>query len=263
MMMRELSAIEEEFPQLLKEDSPTHRVGGSHDNTFEEVVHTVRMESLQDAFSEEELRAFDSRIKKVFPDAQYVVEPKIDGLSCSLEYRDGVLIRASTRGDGNVGEDVTANVKTIRSVPLKLKEAIPYIEVRGEVYMSHQSFEELVAQQELNEEKTFKNPRNAASGSSSQKNPKITASRKLDIFIFNIQQKDGGKELHSHKESLDCLAELGFPTVPGYALCNTMDEAIAKIQNIGDNRGKLSFDIDGAVIKVDDLAQREILGTNL
>ena len=261
MMMRELSAIEERFPQLLKEDSPTHRVGGSHDNTFEQVVHTVKMESLQDAFSEEELRAFDERVKKVFPSAKYVVEPKIDGLSCSLEYRDGVLIRASTRGDGNVGEDVTANVKTIRSVPLKLKENIPFIEVRGEVYMSHRSFEELVAQQELNEEKTFKNPRNAASGSLRQKNPKITASRKLDIFIFNIQQKEGGKELHSHKESLDYLGELGFPTVPGYALCDTMDEAIKKIQSIGDNRGKLSFDIDGAVIKTDDFAMREELGS--
>ena len=127
MMMRELSAIEEEFPQLLKEDSPTHRVGGSSDTTFEKVTHTVRMESLQDAFSVDELKEFDERVKKVFPKAQYVVEQKIDGLSCSLEYRDGILVRASTRGDGNVGEDVTANVKTIRSVPLKLKEALPYI----------------------------------------------------------------------------------------------------------------------------------------
>ncbi|MBR0535796.1 MAG: NAD-dependent DNA ligase LigA [Clostridia bacterium] len=261
MMMRELSSIEEEFPQLLKEDSPTHRIGGNHDNTFEQVVHTVRMESLQDAFSQDELRAFDTRIKKAFPDAQYVVEPKIDGLSCSLEYRDGVLYRASTRGDGNVGEDVTANVKTIRSVPLKLKSPVPFIEVRGEVYMSHKSFEELVAQQELNEEKTFKNPRNAASGSLRQKNPKITASRKLDIFIFNIQQMEGGKELHSHKESLDYLAELGFPTVPGYKLCDTIDEAIEKIDNIGNNRGELPFDIDGAVIKTDDFSMRDALGS--
>ncbi len=261
MMMRELSAIEEEFPQLLKEDSPTHRVGGSHDNTFEEVVHTVKMESLQDAFSQDELIAFDERVKKIFPNAQYVVEPKIDGLSCSLEYKDGVLFRASTRGDGNVGEDVTANVKTIRSVPLKLKEKIPFIEVRGEVYMSHRSFEELVALQELNEEKTFKNPRNAASGSLRQKNPKVTASRKLDIFIFNIQQKEGGKELHSHKESLDYLAELGFPTVPGYALCDNMSEAIEKIDSIGNNRGSLPFDIDGAVIKTDDFSMREELGS--
>ncbi|MBO5463819.1 MAG: NAD-dependent DNA ligase LigA [Clostridia bacterium] len=261
MMMRELSSLEEEFPELLKNDSPTHRVGGRSDNTFEEVVHTVRMESLQDAFSEDELRAFDARVKKVFPTAKYVVEPKIDGLSCSLEYRDGVLVRASTRGDGNVGEDVTANVKTIRTVPLKLKTDIPFIEVRGEVYMSHASFQELVAQQELNEEKTFKNPRNAASGSLRQKNPKITASRKLDIFVFNIQQKEGGKELSTHYESLKYLEELGFKTIPGYALCDSMDEAIEKIKAIGDNRGSLSFDIDGAVIKTDDFSMREELGS--
>ena len=261
MMMREISSLEEEFPELLKNDSPTHRVGGRSDNTFEEVVHTVRMESLQDAFSEDELRAFDARVKKVFPTAKYVVEPKIDGLSCSLEYRDGVLVRASTRGDGNVGEDVTANVKTIRTVPLKLKTDIPFIEVRGEVYMSHASFQELVAQQELNEEKTFKNPRNAASGSLRQKNPKVTASRKLDIFVFNIQQKEGGKELSTHYESLKYLEELGFKTIPGYALCDSMDEAIEKIKSIGDNRGSLSFDIDGAVIKTDDFSMREELGS--
>lgn len=261
MMMRELSSIEEEYPQLLKEDSPTHRVGGNRDTTFEKVTHFVRMESLQDAFSEEELRSFDERIKKVFPNAKYVVEQKIDGLSCSLEYRNGVLVRASTRGDGDVGEDVTANVKTIRSVPLKLNEDIPFIEVRGEVYMSHGSFEELTAQQELNEEKTFKNPRNAASGSLRQKNPKITASRKLDIFVFNIQQKEGGKTLNSHKESLDYLAELGFNTIPEYTLCDTIDEAIKCIKSIGDRRGELSFDIDGAVIKTDDFSMRAELGS--
>ncbi len=261
MMMRELSSIEESFPQLLKEDSPTHRVGGSSDTTFEKVAHTVKMESLQDAFSYDELRAFDERVKKAFPDAKYTVERKIDGLSCSLEYTDGVLTRASTRGDGNIGEDVTLNVKTIRSVPLKLNESIPFIEVRGEVYMSHDSFDELVYKQELKGEKTFKNPRNAASGSLRQKNPKITASRKLDIFIFNIQQKTGGKELNSHKESLDYLKELGFNTIPGYTVCNTIDEAIKEIENIGNTRGKLAFDIDGAVIKTDDFKMREKLGS--
>ncbi len=261
MMMRELSALEEEFPQLLKEDSPTHRVGGSSDNTFQKVQHTVRMESLQDAFSVEELRDFDNRVRKVFTNAKYVVEPKIDGLSCSLEYRNGVLVRASTRGDGDIGEDVTANVKTIRSVPLKLNEEIPFIEVRGEVYMSHDSFDELVATQELNGEKTFKNPRNAASGSLRQKNPKITAGRKLDIFVFNIQQKEGGKVLSSHKESLDYLGELGFKTVPGYKRCDSIDDAIECINDIGNNRGSLLFDIDGAVIKTDDFAMREELGS--
>lgn len=261
MMMRELSSLEEKFPQLLRDDSPTHRVGGRSDNTFDEVVHTVRMESLQDAFSEDELNAFDTRVKKVFPTAEYVVEPKIDGLSCSLEYRDGVLVRASTRGDGNVGEDVTANVKTIRSVPLKLKQNIPFIEVRGEVYMSHASFDELVAIQELNEEKTFKNPRNAASGSLRQKNPKITATRKLDIFVFNIQQKEGGKELTNHWDSLKYLEELGFTTIPGYAKCDTMVDVIDKINSIGNNRGNLEFDIDGAVIKTNDFNMREELGS--
>lgn len=261
MMMRELSALEEMYPQLLKAESPTHRVGGDSDNTFEKVEHTVRMESLQDAFSFDEIRSFDERIKKVFPNAQYVVERKIDGLSCSLEYRDGVLVRASTRGDGNVGEDVTQNVKTIRSVPLKLKEPIPFIEVRGEVYMSHKSFRELSEKQELNEEKPFKNPRNAASGSLRQKNPKITAARKLDIFIFNIQQMEGGKELHSHKDSLDYLNELGFKTVPGYRLCNTVEEVIDQINIIGDTRGELSFDIDGAVVKTDSFSMREALGS--
>ena len=261
MMMRELSALEEMYPQLLKAESPTHRVGGDSDSTFEKVEHTVKMESLQDAFSFDEIRSFDQRIKKVFPNAQYVVERKIDGLSCSLEYRDGVLVRASTRGDGNVGEDVTQNVKTIRSVPLKLKEPIPFIEVRGEVYMSHKSFRELSEKQELNEEKPFKNPRNAASGSLRQKNPKITAARKLDIFIFNIQQIEGGKELYSHKDSLDYLNELGFKTVPGYRLCNTVEEVIDQINIIGDTRGELSFDIDGAVVKTDSFSMREALGS--
>ncbi len=261
MMMRELSSLEEKFPELLRNDSPTHRVGGRSDNTFEEVVHTVRMESLQDAFSVEELTAFDSRVRKAFPSAEYVVEPKIDGLSCSLEYRDGVLVRASTRGDGDVGEDVTANVKTIRSVPLKLKENVPFIEVRGEVYMSHASFDELVANQELNGEKTFKNPRNAASGSLRQKNPKITATRKLDIFVFNIQQKEGGKELTNHWDSLKYLEELGFTTVSGYKKCGNMEDVIDEIKAIGHRRGDLAFDIDGAVIKTNDFSMRDELGS--
>lgn len=261
MMMRELGAIETEFPELLKADSPTHRVGGSADNMFESVAHTVPMESLQDAFSFDELREFENRVKSAFPNAEFTVEPKIDGLSCSLEYRNGVLVRASTRGDGLTGEDVTANVKTIRSVPLRLKEDIEYIEVRGEVYMSHASFEELVHRQELADEKPFKNPRNAASGSLRQKNPKITATRKLDIFVFNIQQKTGGRELHSHKESLDYLKELGFTVIPEYNICKNIDEATERISSIGDRRGELPFDIDGAVIKTDDFSMRSSLGS--
>ncbi|MBR2876900.1 MAG: NAD-dependent DNA ligase LigA [Clostridia bacterium] len=262
MMMRELSKIEDEFPELLMPNSPTHRVGGrSDENLFSSVTHTVPMESLQDAFSDDELYDFERRVTNTFADAEYTVEPKIDGLSCSLEYRDGVLIRASTRGDGLVGEDVTANVRTIRSVPLELKEKIPFIEVRGEVYMSHDSFDELVEKQELNGEKTFKNPRNAASGSLRQKDAKITASRKLDIFIFNIQQIEGGKELNTHYDSLKYLSELGFNVVSGYSLCKSIEECITKIKEIGDNRGQLPFDIDGAVIKVNDFSMRKALGS--
>lgn len=261
MMMRELGSIETEYPVLLKEDSPTHRVGGRSDNLFESVTHTVPMESLQDAFSFDELREFENRVKSAFPDARFTVEPKIDGLSCSLEYRDGVLVRASTRGDGITGEDVTANVKTVRSVPLKLKENIEFLEVRGEIYMSHASFDELVHRQELADEKPFKNPRNAASGSLRQKNPKITATRKLDIFVFNIQQKIGGRELLSHKESLDYLKELGFTVIPEYTLCENIGSAIECIKSIGDRRGELPFDIDGAVIKTDDFSMRASLGS--
>lgn len=261
MMMRELSSIEEEFPTLLLPDSPTHRVGGRSENTFEKVMHTVPMESLQDAFSFDELYDFERRVKSVFPEALFTVEPKIDGLSCSLEYRDGVLVRASTRGDGNVGEDVTANVKTIKSVPLKLKKAVPFLEVRGEVYMSHASFEELRRTQELNDEKPFKNPRNAASGSLRQKDPRVTATRALDIFIFNIQQKEGGNELISHKQSLDYLGELGFTVIPEYTVCESIAEAVKVIESIGERRGSLPFDIDGAVIKTDSFSMRHALGS--
>lgn len=261
MMMRELSSIEEEFPSLLTPDSPTHRVGGRSENTFEKVTHIVPMESLQDAFSFDELYDFERRVKSVFPEALFTVEPKIDGLSCSLEYRDGVLVRASTRGDGVVGEDVTANVKTVKSVPLKLKEKIPYLEVRGEIYMSHASFDELLRAQELNDEKPFKNPRNAASGSLRQKDPRVTSTRALDIFVFNIQQKEGGEELHSHKQSLDYLKSLGFTVIPEYTLCENIDEALKVIKSIGERRGELPFDIDGAVIKTDSFSMRRTLGS--
>lgn len=260
MLMRELQSIEEAYPDLLTADSPTHRVGGSADNQFESVTHTVKMESLQDAFSHEEIREFDTRVKNGVTTAQYVVEPKIDGLSVSLEYVNGVFTRGSTRGDGVTGEDITANLRTVRSVPLRLTEALPFIEVRGEVYMPRQTFLEIVKEQELNEEKPFKNPRNAAAGSLRQKDPKITAKRKLDIFVFNIQRIEG-KTLSSHKESLDYLKTLGFKTVPFYTQVGTIDGALAEIGRIGDIRYTLPFDIDGAVIKVDDFAQREVLGS--
>lgn len=260
MLMRELQSIEEAYPDLLTADSPTHRVGGTADNQFTSVVHSVKMESLQDAFSHEEIRDFDARVKNGVQNAQYVVEPKIDGLSVSLEYVDGVFTRGSTRGDGVTGEDITANLRTVRSIPLRLTENLPFIEVRGEVYMPRQTFGEIVKEQELNEEKTFKNPRNAAAGSLRQKDPKITAKRKLDIFVFNIQRIEG-KTLTSHKQSLDYLKTLGFKTVPFYTQVGTIEDALSEIQRIGEIRYTLPFDIDGAVIKVDDFGQRELLGS--
>lgn len=260
MLMRELQGIEQQYPELLTPDSPTHRVGGSADTLFTPVVHRVRMESLQDAFSDDELYDFERRVRETVSDADFVVEPKIDGLSVSLEYENGVFVRGSTRGDGDVGEDVTANLRTVRSIPLKLKKEIPFIEVRGEVYMSRSVFAQLCEEQEQNGGKPFKNPRNAAAGSLRQKNPTVTAQRKLDIFVFNIQQIEG-ETLASHKQSLDFLAELGFHTVPMYERVGNIEEAIGKIRAIGEKRSALAYDIDGAVIKVDDFAQRTRLGS--
>lgn len=260
MMMRELKSIEEEYPELITPDSPTRRVGGEATNMFESVAHTVKMESLQDAFSFDEIRDFDRRVKDAVTNATYVVEPKIDGLSVSLEYRDGVFVRGSTRGDGSVGEDITANLRTVRAIPLRLKTDLPFIEVRGEVYMPHSIFHKLVEEQELNEEKPFKNPRNAAAGSLRQKNPKITAKRKLDIFVFNVQQIDG-HSLSNHKQSLDYLKELGFKTIPFYTEFKNIDGAIDELKRIADIRYTLPFDIDGAVIKINDFEKRRILGS--
>lgn len=260
MMMRELKKLEEEFPEYDTPDSPTKKVGGKADNTFESVVHTVRMESLQDAFSKDELRDFNNRVADSVSDAEFVVEPKIDGLSVSLEYRDGLFFRGSTRGNGDIGEDVSANLRVIHNVPLKLKEPVPYIEVRGEVYMPKKSFLKVVDRQILNDEKPFKNPRNAAAGSLRQKDSSAAAERGLDIFIFNIQQIEG-KTLNSHKDSLDYLKQLGFNTVPFYKKVDTIEKAISEIDKIGEERGNLEFDIDGAVIKVDNFSQREILGS--
>ena len=260
MMMRELKKLEDENPEFDSPDSPTKRVGGVADNSFDSVVHTVRMESLQDAFSKDEIRDFDRRVKDSVSGAKYVVEPKIDGLSVSLEYVNGVFTRGSTRGDGDTGEDVSGNLRVIRNVPLKLKTALPFIEVRGEVYMPKKSFNTVVERQENNGEKPFKNPRNAAAGSLRQKDSKVTATRGLDIFVFNVQQIEG-KDLTSHKESLDYLKELGFNTIPFYNRVDNIEDALACIENIGERRGELEFDIDGAVIKVDDFSQRDSLGS--
>ena len=255
-LTRELKAIEHDFPELITPDSPTQKVGGTALNLFSPVHHTVKMESLQDVFSTEELREFGEKIdtsKTVFS-----VEPKIDGLSVSLEYSGGRFVRGSTRGDGTTGEDVTANLMQVNSIP-KTVDFTGDFEVRGEVYMPKKSFFKFVERQELLGEKPPKNPRNAAAGSLRQKNSAVTASRGLDIFIFNIQSIEG-KNFNSHIETLDFLKGLGFSVLPFYKKCTTIDEAIAEIDRIGENRGNLDFDIDGAVIKVDNLDYRLHLG---
>ena len=261
MLLNRVKQIEGEYPQLVTEDSPTQQVQGLASSTFEKVTHTVKMESLQDAFSYDELRDFDRRVRETVDNPQYVVETKIDGLSMSLEYVNGVFTRGSTRGDGVVGEDVTANLATIRSIPKTIKNAPAFLEVRGEVYMPREVFFQLVAKQE-NEGKTpFKNPRNAASGSVRQKDSKITKERKLDIFIFNIQQISDDVEITGHKQSLDLLKKYGFKVSPRYSVFDNIEDAIKEVEAIGEMRGQFAFDIDGAVIKVNDLAQRAVMGS--
>lgn len=259
-LLHQLMDLEESYPQFAHADSPTKRIVGQVKNTFEPVEHKVQMGSLQDVFTPEEVYAFHERIKEVVADPVYVVEPKIDGLSVSLEYRDGIFVRGSTRGDGFVGEDVTLNVKTIQSIPKKLLEPFPFLEVRGEVYMSEERFQKLTEEQEIREEKPFKNPRNAAAGSLRQKDPAIAAQRGLDIFVFNVQQIEG-KILTSHKESLDFLQQQGFPVSPSYQAFSSIEAVMGEIQRIGENRENYSFGIDGAVVKVDSFAQRERLGS--
>ena len=253
----ELSALEKETGIVLP-DSPTHRVGGTVSSSFEKVAHTVQMGSLQDVFSEDEVRGFLSGVMEQGA-REFTVEPKIDGLSVSLEYENGVFTRGSTRGDGFEGEDITANLKTIRSIPLKLNEAPEFIEVRGEVYMPRRSFAKLCEEQERLGEPMPKNPRNAAAGSLRQKDSSVTAKRKLDIFVFNLQQLRG-KELSSHSESLEYMQSLGFTVIPDYRVVHTADEVIERIREIGEMRRSLPFDIDGAVVKVNDFAMRNEIG---
>ena len=259
-LYRRLEELEAQYPELVTEDSPTRRVGGPVYNTFAEVVHEVPMEGLHDSFSEDELRDFDRRVREAVDGPEYVVEPKFDGLSVALEYVDGVFTRGSTRGDGQRGEDVTENIRTIRKVPKKLKSLIPFLEVRGEVYLSDSGFEKLCERQELLEERPFKNPRNAAAGSLRQKDPKITASRGLEIFVFNVQQIRG-EELACHDEALERLRELGFPVPPSYFKSGDMEEIIGFIREIGEKRGEYDYPIDGAVVKVNSFSQREELGS--
>ena len=260
-LTRELKAIEAEYPQLVTPSSPTQHVNEAASSKFSKVAHTVKMESLQDAFSFGELREFDARVREAGVEPQYVVEEKIDGLSVSLEYQDGRFVRGSTRGDGLVGEDVTENLATIRAIPKTLPPGAPeFLEVRGEVYMPHDAFFALKEEQELQDKVPFKNPRNAAAGSLRQKDAKITAARGLSIFVFNLQQVRG-RSFARHSETLDFIKQMGFPVSPRYRVFTSIDDALKEIEAIGQMRGTLAYDIDGAVIKVDDLAAREALGS--
>lgn len=265
ILFKELKELESAHPELADENSPTKRVGGEAIFKFEKVVHKVAMGSLTNVFSESELSDFVNRTKvslaaKGVNDLSFAVERKIDGLSVSLEYENGILVRASTRGDGNVGENVTENVRTIKSVPLKLKSPIKNLVVRGEVFMPKQAFLELNTEREENGESVFANPRNAAAGSLRQLDPKICSKRKLDIFVFNVQLSSDDFAFSSHKESLEKLAELGFKVSPIAKLCRSGEEVAHEVKSIGEERSTLPYDIDGAVIKVDNIAYREILG---
>ena len=263
MLMRELKAIEAQFPELIKDDSPTQRVGASIKKGFEKVTHEIPLQSLQDVFSFEEVRDFDERMKKIAEEnntkLEYVVETKIDGLSAALEYKNGIFVRGATRGNGVVGEDVTDNLKTVKTIPKKLKENID-ITVRGEVFIGKAEFEKLNENRLMEEEEQFANARNAAAGSLRQLDSKITATRPLDIFIFNVQKSDT-VEFETHSQSLDYLEELGFHVNPVRILCENIEEVISAIEKIGKDREKLSFGIDGAVVKVNDLKLREVIGT--
>lgn len=261
-LMQELIKLEGEFPEFATADSPTQRVGGEVADGFAEVVHTVQMQSLADVFSKDELYEFDSRVRAALGDesVEYVTEMKIDGLSVSLEYENGLFTRGSTRGNGFVGEDITQNLKTIPGIPLKLNEPLPFIEVRGEVYMPKKSFLRLNEQREASGEPVFANPRNAAAGSLRQLDSRIAAERKLDIFVFNLQRIEG-KELSSHSQSIEYLASLGFKVIPERDVYTNIDDAYKEVLRIGESRGELAFDIDGAVVKVNSFAQREFLGS--
>ena len=264
MMFRELCELEEQFPELDSPTSPTKRVGGKALDKFEKFTHTVRMGSLTDVFSYEELGDFVNRITDTLgADTEYTVEPKIDGLSVSLIYRDGKFVQGATRGDGITGEDVTENLKTVKTIPLELTEPIPYLNVRGEVYMPRAVFEELNAEREELGQALFANPRNAAAGSLRQLDPKIAASRKLAIFIFNLQEGElytDGRECKTHAETLERMAELGFTVLPEWRTLVGFDSIAEHVAYLGERRPELSFDMDGAVVKVNSLAARKTVG---
>ncbi len=258
-LLRRLEELEEAHPETVTPDSPTQRVGGQALDAFTQVTHPVPLESLQDVFDFQELEAFDQRVRAVVPSADYVVEPKVDGLSVALEYVDGLFVRGATRGDGQVGEDVTENLRTIRSIPLRIPDAPARLIVRGEVFMPKKVFHTLNEEREKRGEALFANPRNAAAGSLRQLDPKIAAARRLDILVFNIQLAEG-EDFLTHQETLEYLAARSFKVIPHYS-CNVVPEVIDHIAQIGENREKFQFDIDGAVIKLNSLSDREKLGS--
>lgn len=257
--LRRLEELEGAHPELVTPDSPTQRVGGKALESFTQVTHRVPLESLQDVFDFDELRAFDQRVRGVEPKVSYSVEPKVDGLSVALEYQDGQFVRGATRGDGLVGEDVTENLKTVKSIPLSIPDVPGTLIVRGEVYMPKKVFHALNEEREKRGEALFANPRNAAAGSLRQLDPKIAAQRRLDIAVFNIQWAEN-EDFHSHTEGINYLAHKGFKVIP-HVICSTIEEAVEQVKAIGEGRESYPFDIDGAVIKVDDLAQRQTLGS--
>ena len=256
--LRRLEELEAAHPETVTPDSPTRRVGGQPLDAFTQVRHQVPLESLQDVFDFQELEAFDQRVKGLVPQAEYVVEPKVDGLSVALEYEDGLFVRGATRGDGQVGEDVTENLRTVRSIPLKISDAPPRLIVRGEVYMPKKVFHALNEERERRGEALFANPRNAAAGSLRQLDPKVAASRRLDIAVFNIQWPQ--EEFSTHLETLDYLRNKGFKVIPHYS-CAQVSQATERITEIGETRETFPFDIDGAVVKVNNLSQRAALGS--
>lgn len=260
VLQRELRALEAEHPEYADPDSPTVRVGGAASGKFSKVQHAYPLESLQDVFSFEELQEFFERVEGTVGAAEYAVELKIDGLSVALEYENGIFVRGATRGDGQVGEDVTENLRTITDIPQTLENAPPHLIIRGEVYMKKQVFEELNAALELAEKPLLANPRNAAAGSLRQKDSRITAARRLSIFCFNIQNSDE-LPLGSHVEALDYLKSLGFTVSPFYRLFRDPADVRAEITRMGETRGELGFDIDGAVVKVNRFDQRAVLGS--
>lgn len=258
-LLRQLEDLEKEHPEEITPDSPTQRVGGQTLSEFQQVSHPVPLESLQDVFNGDEVREFLERMEEVVPHAEYSVEPKVDGLSVALEYRDGVFYQGATRGDGHVGEDVTENLRTIRSIPMTLPEKLPRLIVRGEVYMARSVFEELNAQREINGQPLMANPRNAAAGSLRQLDPKVAASRRLDIAIFNLQLAEG-REFATHTETMEYLASQHFKVIPNRRLSDP-EEMLQEIDRLNDVRMEFPFDMDGAVIKMNHLSDREVLGS--